>query len=290
LLGQAIKQLPQRQFINQIRAFNDAKFFGLPKTVFKRVIPDLPDNYQLASSELIDILVLVGKQQSENRLLATESLEFFKKDLKRLIKQQNFSDEQLLSIMQCLDRIKHFDLMQHCLNCSKDKNLSAWKFYRIYIRAKGSSSRINPTDFIKLKLLMETAKEKGELQSLKIISDFIDKIIDKQMNLVPEMQYAEEYSPYDSLFDQLDNRTYSKIIKQFDEISSNTSEDKLNKLILGIAGDYSRRNILMTDPESFFATMFVLSAQQLEIDIGVSIDDILSIANQQNSTAFSFPF
>ena len=66
--------------------------------------------------------------------------------VKAIIKQslkQNTSEETLLTLCQCLDRIHHFELLRACVKIAQplwDKPI--WMYYRVYAEANGNAGKM----------------------------------------------------------------------------------------------------------------------------------------------------
>lgn len=275
-------------FIGRYRIINEAMQLDVPLAPLLRAIGPLREDYVLSVAELNALLKLLDTQRKEDNPYLFKTLEKVKKDFKRLTKAMSLTQPQLLTLMQCLDRIGHFELMRHCLNhcVSGTKLVPVWVFYRIYIQAKGNPAKVSPFDITRLQFQLENAREEGDQRTATRIVDFLDKIF-QAYDVFPDAPAAEADDPYETLFERIDTRTYAKISRKLDQLQATLTEDKLVKLLLDLIPDKKNIALLFHDLDAFNALLFLAAARELNIDINVTAEAIIALARENNR---SVPF
>ena len=293
LLEQSRSTASEGEFLSRYRITSEALQLDIPLKALLKSISPIPKNYALANTELNTLLNLLDEQYKADPAVMVKALDTVKKELKAIIKKQPISQEQLLSLMQRLERIKHFELMLHCYKCAPEKKFKpVWIYYKIYIAAKGNPALVPTMSISVLQLQHNTATDQGDLRTATLIANFLDKI---HFYHSEDFYYDDEdeddfYDPFAELFDHIDARTLAKINRQFDQFNEKLSEDKLVKMLAEMLPNKKHILLLFKHLEVFNALLFLRAAEELNIDINVKAKDIIDISQQEFDTALPFPF
>lgn len=291
LIEKSRKSSPEGDFVSRFRVINETLRLNIPLAPILRAISPLQENHVLSEAELNSFIHLLEEQQKEGNPVLVKTLEKTKKDLKCVIKEQTFNQEQLLSLMLQLDKLKQFELMRHCLKCIPDsKSKPVWIFYKTYLEASGNPAKVTPFGITKLQFQYTLAKEQGEQRAATLISNFLDKIYYFQNQDFPSANEDGEPDPYEKLFDHIDSRTFTKINRKFDQLYENSTEDELIMEIVKMLPDKNMITLLLKDPECINAMLFLNAARELGIDIQVTVEDLLETAQEDSPASYPFPF
>ncbi|MCK5189882.1 MAG: hypothetical protein KAR12_07475, partial [Methylococcales bacterium] len=174
LIDKSRKLSSEGEFISRYRIINEALLLDISLTPLLREISPLAKDYVLSNTELNAFIKLLDEQQKEGNSVIVKALDKTKKDFKHLIKGQRHSQDQLLAVMQQLDKFKHFELMRHCLNCSPGiKFKPVWVFYKTYLEAKGNPADVPFFEISQLQYQYSLAREQGDQRTATLISAFM---------------------------------------------------------------------------------------------------------------------
>ena len=291
LIEKSRKSSAEGDFISRFRIINEALLLDIPLTPLLRQISPLAEDYELSNGELHAFIKLLDAQQKEGNSVIVKALDKTKKDFKRLIKQQRLNQDQSQIIMQQLEKFKHYELMRHCLNCTPDiKGKPLGVFYKTYLEAKGNPAEVPPFEIAKLQLQFSNAENQGDPRTAALISRFLDKIYQLQQKDYSEPVEDDFFDPYGALFEHIDNRTFSKIDRKIDQLQNTLVEDKLLSALIEMLPDKKLTSLLLMDMNIFDALLFLKAAQELDIDINVTVENILDIAQDNSGASFPFAF
>lgn len=296
LIEKGLKLSTEGDFITRFRIINEALLLQIPLGPLLRKISTLEKNYSLSNQELNAFIKLLEEQHKENNSALIKTLDQLKKEFKSLLKNKQLKQEQLLDLMQCLNRINHFELMRHCLSCAKDiKSSPAWGFYKIYITALGKPAAVPPFGIQKLQQLYVQAKDQGQQRSAVLISTFLEKILHYHHIKIGNDDYFEDqeddfYDPYEAIFEQLDSRTIAKVHRKIENLYKSLAEDQLIMSLIEMLPDKKDIPLLLKDEDLIDALLFLKAAQELNLEISITATELLAIAKQNNETSFPFPF
>ncbi len=290
LIANSCELSKEGDFASRYRIINEAMLLDIPLTPLLRAIGPLAEDYALSIAELNAFLKLLDEQQKEGNPYVVKALEKVKKDFKRLTKDLPLTQEQLLAVMQRMERIKHFELMRHCLKCVPDITFKpVWVFYKIYIQANGNPAKVIPFDITKLQFQLNNAKDEGDQRTETLIAGFLDKIYRYHHDALAAPAEDDYYDPYEQLFEHIDSRTYAKITRKLEKLHIGLTEEQLLTVLLDMLPDKLQVALLFKDPDAFNALLFLKAAQELGIDINVAVEDILEIARHSTGGgSFSF--
>ncbi len=291
MLTENLRNASEGQFIRRYRIVHEALTLDLPTAPILRGIKALAEDYVLSDAELNRFLRLLDEQRKTSDPCLIQAVEKVKKEFKRFLKEQTWTDAQRLQVMQSMENIRHFELMRHCLRCVPDTmSKPIWIFYKVYLAAQGNPAKVSLIDVSKLQVQYDAAKQQGDERTAARISGFLDKIYQYRTTDNFASPAEEGYfDPYDHLFETIDSRTFTKINRKYEQMQKNLPAERMIDLLLAALPDKKwLRNILM-DEDLFSALVFLQAARELDIDIGVSVDDILNVA-RENEPPASFPF
>lgn len=280
----ALQAAPNRRLINAYRVFQLAEAVGLCLSEYKTFkVHNLPVAYLLSTEELNDFLSVLDAHYKEQPYAMAENLELLKKDIKRLLKNCAFSDDQLVAVVQRFEKIKHFEMMNFCLSCAQNNKAPIWKFYRIYIKNQGQPYQFSLVDIQKINKILDEARKADDNTCITLITNLFDRI--ERFNANEDMLAQEDldvFDPYQLLFDQIDDRSMNKINKRFEQLTENLSEEKIVKKLMQFVGEQAALKIVFENPACLDAMLFLMAAKELGLEHGITVQDILDIAQNQN--------
>lgn len=276
---------------------------GLPVTTILKVLPSIK-GYVLSEQEMLVIvqqLKYYGKD-IENQALLHKAIEKIKPALKTALSKQNYNEELLLTLCQTLDKINAFEMLRYCSKLAVDKwEIPIWLYYKLYSEKNGRAEKCSYRDLMHLEHIREQASNDKDNRALVLIDAFIN--LYHQMHPEQNMGFLEgllgfenEYedeifdSPLEVLFSHLPERVLDKLTEEADEITRKVSPERLLKQLIKKLG--SSQHILMAmmqDPDLFTALVLSKAADNLNLDIELSIDEILEAFNV-NQKSSPFPF
>ena len=285
-------------------AVMEALATGLPVATILRELPPLK-GHLLSAQELSR---LIGQIEQYARIDGTQknlhkALDKVKAAVKKSL-QQGFPEDLLLSWCQTMDRIQHFELLRHVVKQIKNGwQKPIWTYYRIYSESNGDPEKCSYQDVVTLEHKQQQAKEEGDQRAQVLIGDYLDRcqVLRPQggMGFFDDLfgfdDDDEEFDdPMEDLFGHLPDDVLKRINVKMASLMNNVTPEMMALKLADIVG--SKENILMSvmrEPEFFSALILLYAADELGIDTGVSVDEVLDyfdIDTGSQSDSFPFPF
>jgi hypothetical protein len=281
----------------------EALLTGLPVSTILRELPPAR-NHLLSEPELMRFIQRLKQYALEevNQEQLHKAVEKVKFALKKSLQQQDYDEKLWLTFCETLDNIKHFELLRHCAKLAQTKwKKPIWVYYRIYSDANGNPEQCTFRDFLRLEKIQEKASQENDHRAMVLI----DKFLDRYYKVHPEAgfgfledvfgsseQQDDFEDPMDKLFIHLPEDVFYRLNKKIKILIKKTTPERLIRELGIVAHD--NNNILlamMQEPDLFSSLLIIKAADDLGIDIGVSVDDVLECFAVKNQTSpNSFPF
>ena len=306
LITETIQKFNDGVFNTHFHVFMEALLLNLPIAPFLKLLSPLEKDYLLSQQEIIRLTQLIQQyadDDSANQVLIHKALEKVKAIIKQSLKQ-NFSEETLLTLCQCLDNIDHFELLRACVKITQPPLMPKpiWMYYRVYSEANGNPAKCSDINGYRLQLALKEAREQQDQRATALIGKFLE-------------QYYESIRPpgftvFDSLFGDTDDDGQDPLIQLFGHLPDDlyeqlaektielTKKNSPERMLKMLAADYLSNNInkmfnlLNSNPDALFAFLVLKAADDLAIDIGVTGEEIAKCFEDQKATSKpkSFPF
>lgn len=303
LIAESLNQLNSDPINSHFQAAMEALLTGLPvATILKKLPPT--KGHKLSAQELSRFVKQLKKyaKQDDNTEKLFKALEKIKTALKKSLTEQDYDEELLLTLCQTFDTIQHFELLRHIAQLAVVKWAKPiWVYYRVYSVTNGNPEKCSTIDIMQLQTNQAFAGEDKDHRAMVLIDDYLDRYyygnLNPAMGILDEVfasEVAEEdgYDSFEKLFGHLPDAIFMKINKKIDSIIKKTSPEKL-------ARDFNKAcdtkvNLLQTmmqNPDVFSALIVLKAADQLGVDIDVSVEDVINVFDlNKQSSSFPFPF
>jgi hypothetical protein len=284
----------------------EALLLNLPVAPLLKILPPLPKDYLLSQQEIVQLIQLIQQyadDESANETLLHKALEKVKAIIKQSFKQ-SFNEETLLTFCQCLDTIRHFELLRACVKIAQPLwDNPIWMYYRVYSEANGNAANCSDINSYRLQESLKIAQEQKDQRATAMIGKFLDQYHQSRRSSVFNIFDSlfggndddQDYDPIDELFGHLPDDLFDQLEKKTVEITKKTPPERMLKIL---ATDYLSnnvtllRNLLNDEPEAFFSFLMLKAADDLGLDIGVTAEKIVECYKDQQATSKpkSFPF
>lgn len=304
LIAESLKTLHPDPVNAHLQGAMEALLTGLPVTSILKGLEPIK-GILLSEQQLTGIIHQLKHYGSDvnQQALLHKAIEKVKSVLKASITQQQYGEELLLTLSQTLSDINAFELLRHCSKWAVSKwNTPIWQYYRLYSEQNGSANKCTYAHLHRLETMRQQAFEIKDHRAMVLIDSFIDLYYqvhpERNMGFLDSLlgiddEEEEDYDdqePLAELFDHLPESIMLKLDEKMAELTETTSPEQL---LSGIASDVgNNREILIAmlkNPDLFTALILIRAANSLGIDIGISVDEVLSRFNTSKQTD-SFPF
>jgi len=305
LIAESVQKMHEGLVCAYFCATLEALVLDLQSALALKGLPPLAKDYLLSQQEMTQLIQLIHQYVDDNVSQAQlhKALEKVKAVIKQSIKQ-NYSEELLLSLCQCLERIQHFELLRACLKNNQPLwTKPIWMYYRVYAEVNGNAGKCSYMNFLRLRNSMENAQQEKDQRAVALIGKFLD-------------QYHEARNPsgfdiFDSLFgggiEDVDEDRLDKLFGHlpddiYDQLAEKTvlitKKNPPERMLKILAAKYLSNNVhkmfnLVNDnTEALFAFLMLKAADDQGIDIGVTTEDIIECFQGKKATSkpASFPF
>jgi hypothetical protein len=225
-----------------------------------------------------------------------KAIEKVKAALKKSLQHQDYDENLLLTLAQELDNIQHFELLRHCSKLAQSKwQKPIWVYYRVFSETNGNPEKCSFLNFLKLEKNHEQAKQDKDHRAMALIGIFLDRYHETHsqpgMGFLENLFETEEEDFEDplSIFDHLPEEIFRKLQKKITSLMKKMSPEKLVQGFNDINDDNNIILGMSQDPDLFMALLIVRAADDLGIDIDVSVKDVLKHFGVDKNTG-PFPF
>lgn len=291
LIVETLDKLNKDPLNAHLQAAMEASLTGLPVATLLRELPPAKD-YLLAPQDLARLNHLLGDygQDDGNQEHLHKALEKIKAPLKKSLAQQSYDEASLLALCQALDAIGHFELLRHCAKLAQAKwNKPIWMYYRIYAETNGDAGQCSTMQRMRLELNLGEARQEKDPRAVALIGQYLDRYHEAHYPGGRDFLDAlfgaddnkdDDLEPFDRLFGHLPDEIFYKIDKKIVAIAKKISPERLLRDVEQQVG--KGRDIfaaMMKNPEIFTALLFLKAADELGINTGVTVEDVLDCFN-----------
>lgn len=305
LLGDALEKPDDGLFNSHFYLTMEALLLDLAVTPIVKALPPLDKDAVLSQQELLKLTQLIQRymdDDSGNQTRLHKALDKHKAVIKRSVSR--IQDEPtLLAICQCLDSIRHFELMRYCIKivwaAQLFWNKPIWMYYKVYSEANGDPDKCSNMNLYRLQDSLNLARQQNDQRTVMLIDKFLEHyykshspsgfdMLDKLFGGTEEFD-----DPLEALFNDLPDELYHKLGKKTVEIIQKNSPEKMIKLLAAqyLNNDIALMNKLFSNLDVVNAFLMLKAADDLGINIDVSADDIVKCYNNMaNEKPRLFPF
>ena len=281
----------------------EAQLTGLPVATILRELPPAK-NHLLSKQELTRIIQQLKQyaQENDNQELVHKALEKIKSAIKTSLLQQDYDEELLITLSETLDRVNAFELLRHCAKVAGGRWINPiWMYYQVYSENNGMPEKCSHMNIIRLESTREQAMEDKDYRAATLIDAFLDRYYllhpERNMGFLDDLFGSGNYDdedefedPMDQLFGHIPKKVLVKLDKRLESLFKKTSPEMLVKQLKKVIGDDDKiMSAMMQNPDLFSALMMLRAADELNIDIDVTMGDVLDCFGIDKQTdLFSF--
>ncbi|MGR8999316.1 MAG: tetratricopeptide repeat protein [Gammaproteobacteria bacterium] len=306
LIAESVQKLNDGLACAYFCATLEALLLDLQSAPVLKELPPLAKDYVLPQQEMAHLIKLIQQYSEDDNVsqaLLHKALEKIKAGIKQSIKDQDYSEEILLSLCQCLERIQHFELLRVCVKIAQPLwKKPIWMYYRVYAEVNGNAGKCSYMNYLRLRDSLENAQNQKDQRAIVLIGKFLDEyrearnpsgfnIFDSLFGGIDE----EDEDPIDDLFGHLPDDLYDQLAEKTVEITKKNPPERMLKILAAeyFSNDEARmRDLIFNNPDAMFAFLMLKAADDLGFDIGVTAEQIAECFKGQKATSkpTSFPF
>ncbi|OYV19357.1 MAG: hypothetical protein CG441_793 [Methylococcaceae bacterium NSM2-1] len=304
LIAESVQKLNDGLVCAYFCATLEALLLDLQSAPILKELPPLTKDYVMSQQEMTQLIKVIQQYADDDNVSQTllhKSLEKIKAIIKQSIKQQDYGEELLLSLCQCLERIQHFELLRFCVKIAQPLWLKPiWMYYRVYAEVNGNAGKCSYMNFLRLRDGLNNAQLEKDQRAVALIGKFLDQYQKSRQpsgfNIFDSLFGGiDDEDPLDKLFGHLPEDLYDQLAEKTIQITKKNPPERMLKILAAeyLSNDVAKMfNLLNDDPEALFAFLMLKSADDLGIDIGVTAKDIAECFEGQKATSkpASFPF
>ncbi len=303
LIAESVQKLHDGLVCAYFCATLEALLLDLQSAPVLKELPPLTSDHVLSQQEMNQLIKLIQQYAEDDNVsqaLMHKALEKIKATIKQALKQQNYSEDTLLSLCLCLASIQHFELLRACVKIAQPLwSKPIWMYYRIYAEVNGNAGKCSYMNYLRLRESLENAQLEKDQRATALIGKFLDKYHESRnpsgFNILDTLfgGMDEDNDPIDELFGHLPDDLFDQLERKTVEITKKTPPERMLK---SLANDYFSNNMNKTfdlvkdDPEAFFAILMLKAADDIGIDIGVTAEQIIECFIGQKTTSKPKPF
>lgn len=280
----------------------EALLLDLQSAPAVKELPPLAKDYVLPPQEMTRLVKLIdqyAEDESVSQTLLHKALDKIKTVIKQSIKQQDYGEALLLSLCQCLENSRHFELLRACVKTTWplwSKPIGA--YYRIYAEVNGDAGKCSYINFLRLQTILEEAKREKDQRAFNLINKFLDQYYQSHrppgINILDKLfgGINDDEDPIDELFGHLPDDLFERLEAKTGEIIKKSSPERMLKILAAdyFSNDVNKVRDLFNDPEGLFAILMLKAADEQGIDIGVTAGQIFECIFGKEGTSKPKPF
>jgi len=278
----ALEQLNNDSMVCHFQAAMEALLCGKPVATVLRALPPIT-NPSLSNQELDSLCDLIRSYLKYGSVeLLHKALGKIKAPVKKSLAQSDLDEQKILAFCALLADIKYFELLRYCVaTLSSDKTAPIWVYYRVYSKLNGQPDKLKFTQRMQLEQAMAEAHHNNDHRALVLIERFLTASVrtnpPADLDILDALLGKEdEIEPLEQLFGHLSDNTVFRIERKIDSFIGNLTPEKLVREFQKKAGkDVNLMRIVVSSPDFLTALLFFKAAEQLNIDIGVTLQDAL---------------
>ncbi|OQW72706.1 MAG: hypothetical protein BVN35_13670 [Proteobacteria bacterium ST_bin11] len=278
----------------------EAGLLELPAQGIFRALPTFKD-YLLSAPQLQRLIASLDYygEQLDDRSLLFDALDKVKMPLKKSVEWLLDHETLLLVWCQALEAIGHYELLKHCAKAAQARrHTPAWLYYRMLAECQGDASQLDFMSLYRLKTALEEARVENDHKTAAMIERLLDRASGAPEHM-PIEDVAEDFDqspisddPIEDLFGPIPDAMFKRIEKKIEEIMRKRGPDYFTAQIMRQYGEQlgqQRLAILFMNQDFLWSAAILAAAQELNIEIGVSFDDIVARFDH-GSPQYSLPF
>ncbi len=272
----------------QFQATLEAIMTGLPVATLLRELPAAKDEL-ISAPALTRLMQLIEQygRDTEQRTLLLKALDKIKPQLKKSLQQFNYPESLQLDFCRTLATLQHFELLRVCAKSGQEQwPKPLWLYYKIFADSNGDPAKLTFMQRCSLQLNLNEAYQNKDLRAQTLINRYLEhyEVLMMPSEFAPHVQAydpeAGDEEAYDdpifALYGHLPDDLFEKIDLKADLIARKTAPPKLIQDIMKLTGnppDLLSR--MQQDPDLFSALLLLKAANELKIDVEVSVQSIL---------------
>jgi hypothetical protein len=265
-------------------------------------LPPLAKDYVLPPQEMTRLVKLIrqyAEDENVSQALLHKALEKIKAVVKQSVRQQDYDEELLLSLCQCLENSRHFELLRACVKTDRplwSKPIGV--YYRVYAEVNGNAGKCSYLNLLQLQTRLEEAQREKDQRAVNRISKFLDQYYQSQrspgIDILDKLfgGMGDDEDPIDELFGHLPDDLFERLEAKTTEIIKKSSPERMLKILAAdyFSNDLNKVRDLFNDPEGVFAILMLKAADELGIDIGVTAERIFECIFGKKGASKPKPF
>ncbi len=171
-------QLAGGVLLGQFKVIVESKSQALnPADILPLIFPQNKRTPSPTRKELLEWINLINVYTKEGVTFLKEAVHQVKEPLQKALKL-DFSQEEMLSLCQCLKNVKHYMLLKQFA----DNAIKRWAkhpaffYYQIYAKVRGNIYQLSIPDAERLKDAVENAEKQGDKRTSTMIISFLNQI------------------------------------------------------------------------------------------------------------------
>lgn len=304
LIAESVQKLHDGLVCAYFCAALEALLLDLQIAPVVKGLPPLTQDHLLSQQEMALLIKLIQQYDDDNvsQSLLHKTLEKIKTVIKQSLKQQDYSEELLLSLCQCLERTQHFELLRACVKIAQPQwTKPIWMYYRVYAEVNGNAGKCSYLNYLRLRDSMDNAQQEKDQRAVALIGKFLNQYHEARnpsgFDILDSLFGGdiEDEDPLDRLFGHLPGDLFDQLGMKTVELTKKNSPERMVKILAAdyLSNDVTRMfNLLNDDPEALYAFLMLKAADDLGINIGVTAEQIVECfqGKKAASKPASFPF
>ena len=288
----------------QFAATMSALLNGLPVATILRELAPVKESILTAA----ELKVLIRQLQQYidmgvEQTLLHKALVKIKAPLKKSLLTQNYAEALVLQFCEVLIAIQHFELLRHYAKFAHAQwQKPIWMYYRVYADVNGVAADCGMMEVSRLQYAHKDAKESKDYASRVLIESFLDRYYEahpqRAMGFFDAMFGFDDaddlggVDPMDVLFGDLPNDILAELNDVAEEVATkHTPEELIAGLVQEVGNQEAVFMALLRNSDIFPSLLLLKAAEQLKIDIGVGVNDIIEVFSiEEKNHDFPFPF
>ncbi|MBD9357001.1 tetratricopeptide repeat protein [Methylomonas albis] len=283
-----------------VQAQIEAGLLELPTQGLSRVLPAFKD-YLLSAPQLQRLIGLLNyyDEQLDDNSLILKALDKVKAPLKKSAEWLLDHETLLLAWCQALESIGHFELLKHCAKMAQARrHTPALMYYRTLAECQGDASHLDLMSLYRLEIALADARADSDNRTAGLIGRLLERA-SGGAELLPSADDIEDFDqpplsddPIEDLFGHIPDAVFKRIEKKIEELVRKRGPDQFVAQIMhqyGNGPDDQNLAILFMNQDFLWCVTVFAAAEELKLEIGVGLDDIVARFNH-DSPQYSLPF
>jgi len=282
-ISEALEKLDGDPVIMQFRAAMEAALLNQPCPITFTIHDHLLPKQQLL--RLMNLIAYYDEQTADRKPLL-KALEDIKEPVKSSIEKLVNDEPFLLSWCGVLENIGYFELLQHCVDLAIEKGQKPiWYYYQTLVVCRGDASRLDHVTLFQLQNAMATARAESDSQAVLLIGRLIEQhqIASNPLAFPAELAEEDDFDQvedlYEALFGHLSAEVMEKLEQKVQDIMLGTDPEQFAEQTVkrySKVADSHTLTLLFDDPDFFASASLLAAAEMLQIDAGVSFEDVVT--------------